>query len=333
MLSGCNGLQASRGKNEVEIEGNGGFAVSDGETVYYFDRGYQRYGGPIRRVAADNPYGESEIIYEDTSGNLNLSKDGKLYFLSGDGISWIKPKEAVFAKVDLVEASCLENLVLSGDWIYFYSSDYEQAGEYPQGIYRVDVNTSAVELVVDGRESRAGYCGFKLFGDFLYCPMYGAEQEQGFGLMKFDINSGESVFIIKFKDALTNGDMTGFQITDKYIYCDLDYGFIKRFDLNGQSEEVIYTEEEERTISFLFTDGEYVYFRRYQDWLCDLYRAKIDGTGKEKIVAGAEHHWFEAVLSAGKIFVHFIDQTETWEGESAGVYFVDRDGKNGFKLQ
>jgi len=310
VFAGCGGNSGGSGG----IEGNGGRAVSDGKMIYYVDIvQYQ-----IRRVAVDDLSAESELVYNGGAESLSLSKDGRLYFSNSGSntISCIKPEDD--EATDFVEfnSTAVRPVVLSEDekWLYFSAND--QNGKYPKGIYRIDVNTSAVETVVDEEVS-----GFSLMGDSLYYITNGT-------LMKKNINDGTSSLLIEVFDE----NVIEFHVTDEYIYYRL-YGdkVIRRCDLDGQKEKVIYTADENKSIIVAFADKDFVYFANGGE--DGFYRIKSDGTGIEQINSReldetGDIAWSSAAFVAGKIFVRVYS-----DGSGGGLYCLDRDGKNGFRLK
>ena len=314
VMVGCGNNSSGGG-----IEGNGGSAVSDGKMVYYMDN------NQIRRLAVDKLDGESELIYEGEVGNLNLSEDGKIYFASDDGISWIKPEEK--DATDLIKQEGLQprNLVINGEWLYF-CRDFE--GSYPIGIYRINVNSSAVETVTDGSSRGAGSFGFCLAGNAIYYLERGND-EYWYGLMKKDIISGTSSLVINFGKSEEDGYAIKFYVTDEYIYCTTSNGtVIKRFDLDGKNEKIIYTAKDDQTAGVVFADKDFVYFESKESETA-YYRVKTDGTGFEQI-ANEWEKFPEPAFVAEKIFARHYGEEDDF---NARIYCVDRDGKNGFRLK
>ena len=315
-MVGCGGKSPSGNG----IEGNGGRAVSDGKMIYYVDIvQYQ-----IRRVAVDDLSGESELVYNGGAESLSLSKDGRLYFSNSGSntISCIKPGED--EATDFVEfnSSDVRPIVLSEDenWLYFASGS--EKGEFQRGVYRINVNTSEVETVVDGKEVAAGYRGVSLVGNSLYYTVYDTEQ----GLMKMDILSGTSSLICEFGKG-EKFAIVDLYVTDEYIYCSRESDmFIKRFDLDGKNEKIICTTDERAGI--VFADKDFVYFTDGGD---EVYRVKADGTGVEQIpILEDDGGWGWLSFVAGKIFGQVYFESDY---DKNGVYCVDRDGKNGFRLR
>ena len=318
------------------IENNGGFAVSDGKMVYYIDHSDLPYAGSIRRVSVDNLAVESELVFGGVAENLNLSKDGKIYFLSYDGIylidlkkegvspSWNKTKFVELDNIDWIP------MVLSDDWLYFCKKSKVKDCFFE--INRIDVNTLEIETLVDGSDCIVGLQGFSLVGNSLYYVAYDAEKRHG--LMKMDIFDGTSSLVIETGKSENYVGLNEFHVTAEYIYCKSENGeVIKRFDLNGKKEEVIYTAKD-NAVKVVFVDTDFIYFQEYRDESF-YYRIKADGTGeREQIVEDRiDGSWYKTAFVAGKIFVHYhfsFDGNE--DGRKNASYCFDRDGKNSFKL-
>jgi|GEM_PF-2076497 len=340
MFAGC-----ERNSSDSVIEGNGEQVVSDGKYVYYIDDADRTYIGPIRRVSLDDGVGKSELVYDGMAACLNLSQDGKLYFLSGDGISWIKLGDSNSGKTDLVKGF-RDWFELNGDWLYFLSRGFD--GERPRGIYRTNVNTLKTEMFIDGKENAMGEFAFWFVGDVFYYIAY-SEQEKDLGLMKKHVNGDESTFIMGVGLNNFYRDETNFYVTDKYIYCrTISDRTIKRVDFDGKNEEIIYTESGEKELSIMFADNDFVYLinKNSTDGFSDCYRIKADDPEHiEQIVKNSEevgeNNWNGYFTStefiAGKIFVRFNSYGDKYEGgtdgRTDGYYCMDRDGKNSYKLQ
>ena len=319
MFAGCNILQASNGSSsshdsDVKIEGNGRQVVSDGKFVYYVGDDREQ----IRRISVDNLSGESELVYEGNVYSLNLSADGRLFFSHADGISWIKFGDK--DKTDLIKLDKFVDVVLGGDWIYFYAQPGNE--EYSQGIYRADINTSEVEMIVDGNKSLGGTFGYRLAGDFLY---YAAYDNQTFGLVKTDVNTGKSLLISKDKEHMHSFFVSRFYVTNEYIFFNTDDdAYVKRMNLDGQNQKDLCVQGGSKAVDILFADADFVYFENHGAER-GVYRVKVDGTDYKQLSEG-DDGWSPVGFVAGKIFARF------YEGKDV-VFCVDRDGKNIYKLQ
>jgi hypothetical protein len=356
VLAGCGkAAPASRGEEEEkvvsdiggvtenggEIEGNGGFAVSDGKFVYYI------YDEQIRRVAAGNLHGESELVYDGEARGLALSQDGRLYFVSEGGLSWVRYGDK--DKTDLIKSEQIGgwSLAISEDWLYFCINDYDD-DSYAGGIYRMDVKTSEVVPMVDGKEHGAGEYGFDLAGDLLYYYVHNEES----GLMKTDMVTGESSFMFNDRE---NEHLVDWHITDEYIYFGTRESAtsgvkgdttIKRIGHDGQNEQDVCVVGpmfgNGSEVGIIYADAEFVYFENDHAG-SEYYRAKADGTGSVEQIAkdwedGAtgeivwDGSWTSVGFVAGKIFFDFNPNTYRENSRSQAVYCVGRDGKNGFNL-
>ena len=321
MFAGCSFSPASN----VKIEGNGESVVSDGKFVYCIYRigkANEPYSSQIRRLAVDNLGGESELIYDGIAYNLNLSEDGRIFFSTEDGISWIKPGDEY--KIDLIKLEQFDrSVVLNGDWIYFRVN--AEDGDYSMGIYRINVDSYSVETVLNA-EVAGDFSNFRVVGDAIYYEVYSSKR---FGLMKFDVLGGTKLLVTE-NEEYEHGT-SGSYVTDKHIYISWSRpAVIKRFDLYGQNAEVIFAENEAQDSKCWveFADAEFVYYSTEDGY----YRIKADGTGQsEKIPPGHDGYWNSRVFVAGKLFVHSYKENDD-RGEEE-IYCVDRDGKNSFRLK
>ena len=185
---------------------------------------------------------------------LFVAEDNALigYRITGNG----KQYEKFFVSEEIASIDYMNNFAQCGQYLVF---------TYKNSIYKMDLTTLKVDVLVDGTKENADF-QFTTKGDDIYfMPFIGAD-----GIYKITVNDSEyeKVLSLEKEEIIYN-----LQISNDQIYYGIMNEGVFRVNLDGSNKEQILNPENFRWETFVVTD-KYIYFLNREG---SLQRADTNG--------------------------------------------------------